>query len=60
VVGIAVNGYKRTNEEVKEIIKKIEKETKLPVTDVVRFGASKLLDAVLDYLNKIGYTIGKK
>lgn len=60
VVGIAINGYKRTDEEVKEAIEKIEKETGLPATDVVRFGASKLLDAVLNHLNKIGYSIGKK
>ncbi|MEM3506837.1 MAG: DUF1611 domain-containing protein [Candidatus Bathyarchaeia archaeon] len=60
VVGIAINGYKRSDKEVKEAIKKIEEETKLPATDVVRFGASKLLDAVLNYLSKVGYTIGKK
>jgi uncharacterized NAD-dependent epimerase/dehydratase family protein len=41
-VGIALNTSKLSEEEALEIIDALEKETGLPVTDVVRFGAEKL------------------
>lgn len=58
VVGIAVSyiynydGLK-SDEEVKKAIKQAEKETNLPATDVQRFGASKLLEALDKYLKKV-------
>lgn len=41
-IGIALNTSKLTKGEALELIDKLEKETGLPVTDVVRFGAEKL------------------
>ncbi|MBT8301058.1 MAG: NAD-dependent epimerase/dehydratase family protein, partial [Maribacter sp.] len=41
-IGIALNTSKLTDGEALEIIKKLENETGLPVTDVVRYGAEKL------------------
>lgn len=41
-VGIAVNTSKLNESEALLVIEKIEKETGLPVTDVVRFGAEKI------------------
>ncbi|MBD0776334.1 DUF1611 domain-containing protein [Maribacter sp. ANRC-HE7] len=41
-VGIAVNTSKLSESEALQVIEKIEKETGLPVTDVVRFGAEKI------------------
>ncbi len=41
-IGIALNTNKLIEDEALEIIDKLEKETGLPVTDVVRFGAEKL------------------
>jgi uncharacterized NAD-dependent epimerase/dehydratase family protein len=46
IVGIAVNGDLKSDEEVKDAIKQIEKETELPATDALRFGAAKLFDAL--------------
>ncbi|WP_273273555.1 DUF1611 domain-containing protein [Maribacter polysiphoniae] len=41
-VGIAVNTSKLSESEALQLIEEIEKETGLPVTDVVRFGAEKI------------------
>ncbi|MDE3740470.1 DUF1611 domain-containing protein [Maribacter polysaccharolyticus] len=41
-VGIALNTSKLSEDEALKVIEKIENETGLPVTDVVRFGAEKL------------------
>ncbi|MGB5498803.1 MAG: DUF1611 domain-containing protein, partial [Maribacter sp.] len=41
-IGIALNTSKLKESEALELIDKLEKETGLPVTDVVRFGAEKL------------------
>ena len=41
-IGIALNTSKLTEGEALKLIDKLEKETGLPVTDVVRFGAEKL------------------
>ncbi|MRX64033.1 DUF1611 domain-containing protein [Maribacter luteus] len=46
-VGIAVNTSKLNESEALQVIEKIEKETGLPVTDVVRFGAEKIGRALL-------------
>ena len=48
VVGIALNTNGLDKEEAKQAILTIEKETGLPCTDPVRFGADILLDAILD------------
>jgi len=50
VVGIAVNGYMRSDNEIHEACERIEAETGLPTTDVYRFGAAKLFDAIIRYL----------
>lgn len=47
VAGIALNTAHLEEIEAKEEILKVETETGLPCTDVVRFGAGKLLDAVM-------------
>jgi uncharacterized NAD-dependent epimerase/dehydratase family protein len=44
-VGIALNGGRLTDAEVRAACMQIEAETGLPTTDVVRFGAEKLLAA---------------
>lgn len=47
VAGIALNCAKLSSEDAKTAVQKVEAETGLPTTDVVRFGARVLLDAVL-------------
>jgi uncharacterized NAD-dependent epimerase/dehydratase family protein len=49
VVGIALNTYALEEAEAMEEIRRAEAETGLPATDCVRFGAGKLIDALLDY-----------
>ena len=45
-IGIALNCFDLSESEAIETIKSVEKETGLPATDVVRFGAKKLVDAI--------------
>ncbi|HEY9879340.1 MAG TPA: DUF1611 domain-containing protein [Leptolyngbyaceae cyanobacterium] len=47
IVGIALNTGHLEDAEAKSAIAQVEKETNLPATDVIRFGADKLLDQVL-------------
>jgi uncharacterized NAD-dependent epimerase/dehydratase family protein len=47
VVGIALNTYKLSEAAALEAIAQTTAETGLPCTDVVRFGAGVLLDAVM-------------
>jgi uncharacterized NAD-dependent epimerase/dehydratase family protein len=47
-VGVALNTSKLDHEAALSEIAKLEDETGLPVEDVVRFGAAKLGQAVLD------------
>lgn len=47
VVGIALNTAHISDEQSRESIAQVERETGLPCTDVVRYGADKLIDAVL-------------
>ena len=42
VVGIALNTSKMSEEDALAMIERLEAETGLPVTDVIRFGAEKL------------------
>ena len=53
VVGIAINGGLKPDEEVKAAIKQVESEINLPTNDVLRFGASELLDAILERLKAV-------
>ena len=47
VTGLALNTHHLTLAEAKQAIKTAEEETQLACTDVVRFGAERLLDAIL-------------
>jgi len=46
VIGLALNCFDLSEDEAREAVIKTEAETGLPATDVVRFGADKLVDAV--------------
>jgi len=46
VVGIALVTQGLSEEQAKEAVKQLEDEIGLPTTDVWRFGAGKLLDAI--------------
>ena len=48
VVGIALNTYMLDEASAQEEIRRAEADTGLPVTDCVRFGAGKLIDALLE------------
>jgi uncharacterized NAD-dependent epimerase/dehydratase family protein len=60
LVGIAINGYLRSDEEVMMAIKRIESEMNLPATDVLRFGMRGLFDAVMQRLDDVGKPLTKK
>ena len=46
VIGLALNCFDLSDAEAREAVRHAETETSLPATDVVRFGADKLVDAV--------------
>ena len=46
VIGLALNCFDLSDTEAREAVRQTEAETGLPATDVVRFGADKLVDAV--------------
>ena len=46
VIGVALNCFDLSDIEAREAVIAAEAETGLPATDVVRFGADKLVDAV--------------
>jgi D-glutamate N-acetyltransferase len=58
VVGVVSDGevygeyIRKTDDEVRAAMKEIERETGLPTDDVLRFGADKLFDALVEYLKK--------
>jgi uncharacterized NAD-dependent epimerase/dehydratase family protein len=54
VVGIALNCFDLTEEEAIREIERAEEETGVPATDCVRFGADKLVDAVVGRMNSGG------
>jgi len=60
VIGIGVNGFKKNDEEIRRACEKIEAETGLPTTDVYRFGAEKLFDALIEYLKTVKKGFGVK
>ncbi len=48
VAGVALNCHGLTDEEARRAVEETENECGLPTQDVVRFGAQKLLDAILE------------
>jgi uncharacterized NAD-dependent epimerase/dehydratase family protein len=54
VVGIAVNGFLKSDREIRAACERLEADTGLPTTDVYRFGAAKLFDPLIQYLKKAG------
>jgi len=60
VVGVAINGYLRTDEEIMAAIRRMEGETNLPATDVLRFGMRGLFDAIILRLEDVGKALTKK
>jgi uncharacterized NAD-dependent epimerase/dehydratase family protein len=54
VVAVAINGGHVGDDELRHYLEKVSQETGLPCTDVVRFGADLLLDAVLNAKTPIG------
>lgn len=53
VVGISVNCAQLSKEEAAKYVQKIEEEIGLPTTDVIHFGAGKLVDALAGYRNSL-------
>jgi uncharacterized NAD-dependent epimerase/dehydratase family protein len=49
VTGIALITHHLSEQEAQAAVRQVEEETGLPTTDVLRFGADKLLDALLQY-----------
>src|SRR5947209_509570 len=49
VVGLALMTVGLSDEEAREAVRQAEEETGLPATDVIRFGAGKLMDALSKY-----------
>lgn len=54
VIGLALNCFDLSDTEAREAVRQAEAETGLPATDVVRFGADKLVDAVQKAHRKVG------
>ncbi|TVM03888.1 MAG: DUF1611 domain-containing protein [Candidatus Brocadia sp. WS118] len=46
VLGISLNCFGMTDRDALQEIQRIEKETKLPVTDPIKFGVSKFMDSI--------------
>lgn len=59
VVGIAINGDLKPDQEVMAAIKRIESGTNLPATDVLRFGMRDLFDALVQRLEAVGKPLKK-
>jgi uncharacterized NAD-dependent epimerase/dehydratase family protein len=49
VVGLALMTVDLSDEEAREAVRQVEEEIGLPATDVIRFGAGKLMDALNKY-----------
>ena len=47
VLGVALNTIEMENNEALEMIKKVEENTGLPSTDVIRYGGEKIFDELL-------------
>jgi uncharacterized NAD-dependent epimerase/dehydratase family protein len=48
-VGVAMNGSQKTSDQARQIALHVEAELGLPVVDVIRDGADRLLDAIIDF-----------
>jgi len=59
VVGVAVNGDLKPDEEVMAAIQRIERETGLLATDVLRFGMRGLFEAMMKRLESVGKPLSK-
>jgi len=59
VIGVAVNGDLKPDEEVMAAVRQIESETGLPATDVLRFGMRGLFDALTQRLEGVGKPLSK-
>ncbi len=46
-IGVAINGFGLSDEQLDEVIADAERRTGLPATDVIRRGAGKLMDALM-------------
>ena len=60
VVGIAINGYLKPDDEVMAMIKRIEDEMNLPATDVLRFGMRGLFNAIVKRLEDVEKPLTRK
>ena len=49
VIAVSLNTFSLTREDARREIDLIEEQMGVPVTDVVRFGAGKIVDAILDF-----------
>ena len=47
MLGVALNTIEMENNEALEMIKKVEENTGLPATDVIRYGGDKIFDELL-------------
>jgi uncharacterized NAD-dependent epimerase/dehydratase family protein len=59
VVGIAINGDLKPDQEVMDAVKRVESETGLPSTDVLRFGMRGLFEALTQRLESVGKPLKK-
>jgi uncharacterized NAD-dependent epimerase/dehydratase family protein len=59
VIGVAVNGDLKPDKEVMAAIGRIESETGLPATDVLRFGMRGLFDALMKRLESVGKPLSR-
>lgn len=46
VIGISLNCFGMTDHDALQEIQKVEKETKLPATDPIKFGVNKFIDGI--------------
>jgi uncharacterized NAD-dependent epimerase/dehydratase family protein len=53
VIGVAMNSRKLSPEDAEKEREKVRRELGLPVCDVIRHGSDELLDAILDYRQKL-------
>jgi len=49
VIGVALNLRRLDDQQARQMIAEVERNTGLPTTDVIKFGADKLVTAILDY-----------
>jgi uncharacterized NAD-dependent epimerase/dehydratase family protein len=55
VIGIALNTHHQDLETAKAAIRAVQEDTQLPCTDVIRFGADPLLDAILEAPSPVAF-----